>query len=107
MIDVSDGLARDARALAAASGCGLRIHLDAMPLAPAADDVIRAVGRGDDYELLVALDPQLLESAHRALSVACPELPLTPIGQLTDAPSGNEFLLRGAPVQPGVGFVHG
>nr|WP_314442070.1 thiamine-phosphate kinase [uncultured Sphingomonas sp.] len=67
MMDVSDGLLLDARRLAAASGCGLRIDLSALPLSPAfrAD---RGSGRearlfaatgGDDYALLAALPPDL------------------------------------------------
>jgi thiamine-monophosphate kinase len=106
MIDVSDGLARDAITLAEASRCGLRMHLDAVPLAPDADDVVQAAGWGDDYELLAAIDPARLEAALAALARACPGLSLTPIGQLTDAVSEHEFLLRGARVQPGSGFVH-
>ena len=48
MLDVSDGLARDAAHIAARSSCRLVIDLDAVPLAGGLDDL----GWGEDYELL-------------------------------------------------------
>ena len=57
-MDISDGLLIDADRLAAASGVGLAIDLDAVPLPRAAaglDDVLALVTAGDDYELLFTL----------------------------------------------------
>lgn len=62
MADVSDGLLIDARRMAAASGCAIRIDLDAVPLSGAfiavrgegADARLFAASGGDDYELLFA-----------------------------------------------------
>jgi thiamine-monophosphate kinase len=54
-MDVSDGLLIDADRLAAASGIGLEIALDDVPLAAPVktlDDVLPQVTAGDDYELL-------------------------------------------------------
>lgn len=51
MIDISDGLALDLRRLARDSGVG--VELDAVPVAAGAD-AERALGGGDDYELLFA-----------------------------------------------------
>ena len=57
-IDVSDGLAADAAKLAVASGCGLRLEADSLPLSAALRAVFPperaralALHGGDDYEL--------------------------------------------------------
>ncbi len=80
MMDVSDGLLIDATRLAAASGVGVRIDLDAVPLS--ADYVairgqdraarLAAATAGDDYQLLFA-------SALPLPQLPCP---VTRIGQL-------------------------
>jgi thiamine-monophosphate kinase len=53
MLDVSDGLARDAGHIAERSGCRLVIELDRVPLAPGA--TVDDLGFGEDYELLAAV----------------------------------------------------
>ncbi len=53
MMDVSDGLALDLYRLAAASGVGL--ELDSVPVAAGATEE-EALGGGEDYELLIAID---------------------------------------------------
>jgi thiamine-monophosphate kinase len=53
MLDLSDGLARDAGHLAARSTCRVVIELDAVPLAPGAR--IEDLAFGEDYELLAAV----------------------------------------------------
>lgn len=52
MMDVSDGLGVDAGRIARASGVGIRIEAEAVPLRSGDADVLRACGDGEDYELL-------------------------------------------------------
>jgi len=52
MLDLSDGLARDAGHIAGRSGCRLLIELEQVPLAPGATHEDLAFG--EDYELLAA-----------------------------------------------------
>ena len=54
MIDLSDGIATDLRRLAAASGCGARVELAALPVAEGATQDQAACG-GEDHELLAAV----------------------------------------------------
>jgi thiamine-monophosphate kinase len=67
MMDVSDGLLLDARRMAEASRCRVRIHLDTLPLSAAFIEdrgqnlnarLFAATG-GDDYALLAALPPDV------------------------------------------------
>ena len=59
MIDVSDGVATDARHLADRSNVHIAIELERLPLAPGVDDPIVAATAGDDYELLFTARPHL------------------------------------------------
>ena len=53
MLDVSDGIARDAGHIAARSGCRLVVELERVPLADGAE--LSDLGFGEDYELLAAV----------------------------------------------------
>jgi thiamine-monophosphate kinase len=76
-IDVSDGLLGDAGKLAAASGVGLEICFEELPVSQA---LVRALGpdaarelaltAGDDYELLFAVEPARTVELERALPPA-------------------------------------
>jgi thiamine-monophosphate kinase len=54
LIDISDGLARDAAHIAERSSCRIVIELERVPLAPEAE--VDDLGFGEDYELLAAVD---------------------------------------------------
>jgi thiamine-monophosphate kinase len=54
MLDVSDGLARDAGQIAARSGCKLVIELERVPLAERAQ--LEDLAFGEDFELLAAVE---------------------------------------------------
>lgn len=85
MMDLSDGLGRDTHRIAAASG--VRIELDAtnLPTSHRCEHWRQAVSEGEDYELLIALDPK------HAID-DCPMQLLGPIGQVRaredDQPAG-------------------
>jgi thiamine-monophosphate kinase len=89
-MDLSDGLADALRQVAAASGAGVRVDAEALPIDPAArewwtsrgvDPVTAALQGGDDYELLFAAPAKGggLRSVRR--HVADPQL--TKIGEFT------------------------
>ncbi len=59
-MDISDGLAGDAAHLASASGVGLVLDSPAIPVFPGADLELALRG-GEDYELLVAARPGVLD----------------------------------------------
>lgn len=79
MMDLSDGLAKDLPRLAAASGCGAVIDREAMPRHRGCS-VAQALGDGEDYELLVALDPHRWQPQNWPRELAR----LTVIGRLVE-----------------------
>ncbi|MBB3143327.1 thiamine-phosphate kinase [Halomonas organivorans] len=90
-IDVSDGLLADLGHLCAASGVGVALSPEALPLAEGlaaalGDSGARraALSGGDDYELLVTLPAECLAPACERL--AADGLALTAIGRVTDTP---------------------
>jgi thiamine-monophosphate kinase len=98
MIDLSDGLASDARHLAEASGVELRLRLDALPRPSGVDAVAAATG-GDDYELLFTIAPERRAAAEAA----------APVSWLGDVRAGRGLVLLdadGRPVEGLLGYEH-
>jgi thiamine-monophosphate kinase len=97
-MDLSDGLADGARQIARASGVGMLIEADALPIDPAArrwftaadlDPVAAGITGGDDYELMFTVRPRVggrLRTASRQSGT-----PLTRVGVCT---TGTEVVLR-------------
>ncbi len=99
MMDLSDGLAKDLPRLASASKCGFRIDPAALPKTRGCDSN-RAMSDGEDYELLMAVTPRLVNRLYRGWQEMFPGVRLTRIGELTDSgtpstplPSGFDHFL--------------
>ncbi|MGN6392095.1 MAG: thiamine-phosphate kinase [Gemmatimonadales bacterium] len=112
MIDVSDGLGADAAHLAAASGVGLVLELERVPVVPAAREEAARLGiapeqfaaeSGEEYELLVAL-PDHFEPTDVLAFRSVAGLELTRVGAASVA-AGVQASLGGAPVTL-AGFDH-
>ena len=58
MMDLSDGLGRDSDRMAKASGVRIEIDASKVPMNPRIKDWKQAVSEGEDYELLIMLDPK-------------------------------------------------
>jgi thiamine-monophosphate kinase len=109
MMDLSDGLASDARRLCAASGVGCRVELDLLPvsedtrgfLVPLRRDpeVLAATG-GEDYELLISAPEPVLDALAESV-----EVPIARIGEVTQG-SGPIFLRGDEAVEGLSGWDH-
>ncbi|SDF53559.1 thiamine-monophosphate kinase [Halorubrum xinjiangense] len=111
MMDSSDGLARSCHQLAEASGVGIELERDAVPVHPAVEEVAAdsaerfelAAHFGEDFELLCAVP----EAEVDAVEAACPA-GLTRIGTVVEESDegGPRVLADGEPL-PDRGFTHG
>jgi len=99
--DSSDGLAAAAAAIATSSGCGAHLVRTVLPLDPAMASLPQAeawcLGGGEDFELVLALEPAWAE----ALIAALPGT--TRIGELVAGDAGALGWTDGAPWSPGDG----
>lgn len=101
MIDLSDGLARDANQLAAASKLVAKVFLPTLPTPGGVEAVARATGRdplilaaesGEEYELLCAIPPERFDAAKAVVEAA--GTTLHEIGELM--PPNDEHPIPGA-----------
>ena len=112
-IDLSDGLATGARLMAQASGTGVVLDAERIPVHPGAlaigrdrdfDPLAAALSGGEDYELLFAVQPRR-RAAFLAAVAHCGALPVRPIGVLTR--EAGAWLVRGQSREPlGTGYQH-
>ena len=92
MMDISDGLAADLPRLAKASGCGFEICEEKIPRTRGCT-VAQALGDGEDFELLLAVQPRDAVRIGAAWRKKFPRLPLTQIGVLTARRGGQKSRL--------------
>jgi thiamine-monophosphate kinase len=113
-MDLSDGLADAAHQLAEASGCGVEVDAESLPIDRAAqawwrtagkDAVLEAMSGGDDYELLIAV-PRNWGGRLRHARSRVAEPALTRIGVLTKDPGVRVLLRNGARAALPGGFEH-
>ena len=114
--DVSDGLLADASHVAEASGLGLNVDLERLPLSPAGalwaaaepdrgGALVALATGGDDYELVCASDPEQAKAAAEACSAL--GVRMTVIGRFT-AKLGISVCLEGQELHvEKTGWSHG
>ncbi len=91
MMDLSDGLAADLPRLARASRCGFTLDESRIPITRGCT-LNRALGDGEDFELLFALAPRKAAGIAAKWRRTFPKLPLSEIGTCSQATTFNSQL---------------
>lgn len=100
MIDLSDGLAADLSRICRASRVGAVVEWNRLPHPPELDEVAALTGQdptelvisgGEDYELLVAVKPEVSADAVQSWERQA-EVRLTEIGVVTPSPAGLQWV---------------
>jgi thiamine-monophosphate kinase len=113
-MDLSDGLADALEQVASASGVGVRVDADLLPIEPGArewwaargaDPVVAALSGGDDYELLFAV-PRKGHGALRSVRRHVTDPALTKIGEFTKDPRERVLVRAGRHDALPKGFEH-
>lgn len=101
MIDLSDGLATDARHLARAGGVALELELSRLPLEPGLTEACQqlavspeelAATAGEDYELCVCAPRSARATVENALASASTPVPISWIGRVSQGEPGLTFI---------------
>ncbi len=98
MMDLSDGLGSDLPRLARASQCNFLIEENNIPCHQDSSTQ-EAITHGEDYELLVTIDPKAWLKLHADWKNHFPALELTPIGTMTSLKT------PATPIPPGFDHV--
>jgi thiamine-monophosphate kinase len=113
-MDLSDGLSDALEQVASASGVGVRVDAELLPIDTAArewwtahgvDPVSAALAGGDDYELLLAV-PRKRHGALRSALRHVADPALTKIGEFTKDPRERVLLRAGKEDALPKGFEH-
>ncbi len=90
MMDLSDGLAKDLPRLAKASGCGIRLDENAIPINENCS-IQQAMTDGEDYELLMTMHPEIAQRMVTDWENQFPQLPISVIGELVEPSQGQSI----------------